>query len=314
MPIPSMKLAVLVGLSWLLLSVQQAQAQSSRTFVSGLGSDSNPCTRALPCQTLSGALPNTASGGEIYVLDAAELVGGPTITITKSVSIIGAGARGGVTSAELIVAPPAGGQVVLKGLDINANGGGAAVSVTTSAGVSLVIEDCTIFNASLDGISFTPQPGTAPSYLVVRNSTIYKNGTTGLTAGILIQPGGTAPSIAVLDNVHVNGNSLGVWALDYTNVTVRNSVVSQNANAGIRAESSAGPAAIFVEHSQSSHNANGVVAAGAAAVVRISDVTITDNRANGLITASGGQVISFGNNSIDGNTINGVPTSTILLH
>jgi hypothetical protein len=201
--------------------------------------------------------------------------------------------------------------VVLKGLDINANGG-TGVSVTSSVGISLVIEDCTIFNASGDGISFTPQPGTAPSYLFVRNSTIYKNGS-GLTAGILIQPGGTAPSIVVLDGVHVNGNSLGVWALDYTNVTIRDSVVSQNTNAGIRADSSVGSATILVEHSQSSHNVNGVVAVGANAVVRISDVTITDNRLNGLITASSGQVISFANNSIAGNANNGTPTSTIPL-
>jgi Right handed beta helix region len=312
MTIRSMKLAVL-GLPWLLVSIQQAQAQSTRTFISGLGSDANPCTRALPCQTLANALPNTASGGEIYVLDAAELVGGPAVTITKSVSIIGAGARGGVTSAALIVSPPAGGQVVLKGLDINANGGGAGVSVTTSVGISLVIEDCTIFNAIGSGINFTPQPGTAPSYLFVRNSTIYNNrgGFTG--AGIFIQPGSTAPSIAVLDGVHVNGNGFGVWAFAYTNVTIRNSVVSQSTASGIRADSSTGPATILVEHSQSSHNAgNGVIAVGAAAIARITDVTITDN-VNGVIAVTGGQVISFGNNSIDGNVNNGAPTSTISL-
>jgi hypothetical protein len=303
------KLAVWVGLSWLLLSVQQAQAQSTRTFISGLGSDTNPCTRALPCQTLAGALPNIASGGEIYIVDAAELVGGPTFTITKSVSIIGAGSRGGVQTGALIAAPPPGGLVVLKGLDINANGA-VGVSVTTSQGLSLVIEDCTIFNGL--GILFTPQAGTAPSYLYVHNSTIHGNGS---STGVYIKPGGTSPSIAVLDGVHADGNYLGVWTFDYSNVTVRNSSVSQSMWAGIRADSSGGPATILVEHSQSSHNGSyGVVAIGGSnAVVRISDVTITDNFI-GVGTVSGGQLISFGNNSIDGNTTNGAPTSTIALH
>ena len=63
-----MQFASLMGFFLLPLFVPQLQAQTlTRTFISGLGSDSNPCSRALPCQTLSGALANTASGGEIDV-------------------------------------------------------------------------------------------------------------------------------------------------------------------------------------------------------------------------------------------------------
>ena len=311
MTTPYMKLAVLVGLSWLLLSAQQVQAQTlTRTFISGTGSDSNPCSRAQPCLTLSGALTNTASGGEIDVLDATELLSTNPLTITKSVSIIGAGARGGVTG-ELIISPPAGGQVLLKGLDINANNQ-VGVSVTTSVGIALVIEDCTIVNG-ITGINFTPM-GTATSYLTVRNSTISNNkASTGTVAGILVQPLSTGPSIVVIDGVHVDSNYLGIWAFDYANVTVRNSVISQSSWAGIRAQSTSAAATIFVEHSQSSHNGSyGVLAYGANAVVRISDVTITDNL-TGLIVSSSGQIISFGNNSVDGNGTNGSPTSTIAL-
>ena len=92
-------------------------------------------------------------------------------------------------------------------------------------------------------------------------------------------------------------------------------MASQNTASGIRAAStsSAGPATIFVEHSQSSQNrGNGVIAVGTA-VVRISDVTVGENLSNGVIGVSGGQVISFGNNSIDGNVNNGTPTSTVSL-
>jgi hypothetical protein len=313
MHVSKMQITSSIGLLSLLLCVPRLQAQTlTRSFISGLGSDTNPCTRALPCQTLSGALANTTAGGEIDILDGTELLLTTPVTIAKSVSIIGAGARGGVTG-ELIISPPAGGQVLLKGLDINANSQ-VGVSVTTSVGISLVIEDCTIVNGIV-GINFAPQASTATSYLVVRNSTIENNNASVSFAGIFVQPGSTGPSFVVLDGVHLNSNEFGVRAFDYATVTIRNSVASQNTASGIRADStsSAGPATILVEHSQSSHNhGNGVIAVGTA-VVRITDVTVTDNLANGVAAVSGGQVISFGNNSIDGNVVNGMPTSTISL-
>jgi hypothetical protein len=313
MHLSKMRTTSSIGLLSLLLCVPQLQAQGlTRSFISGLGSDTNPCTRALPCQTLSGALANTAGGGEIDILDGAELISTSPLFIGKSVSIVGAGARGGVTGG-LIISPPTGGQVLLKNLAINANNQ-VGVSVTTSVGISLVIEDCTIVNGIV-GINFAPQASTATSYLVVRNSTIENNAPSGSFAGIFVQPGSPGPSFVVLDGVHLNSNKFGIWAFDYATVTIRNSVASQNTASGIRAEStsSAGPATILVEHSQSSHNhGNGVVAVGTA-VVRISDLTVTDNLSNGVVAVSGGQVISFGNNSIDGNVNNGTPTSTIAL-
>src|SRR5258708_39672124 len=65
---------------WLLLAmtiapwlhVVPAQAQAMRTFVSGQGKDSNPCTAAAPCQTLQAALAKTLAGGEISALDTAD--------------------------------------------------------------------------------------------------------------------------------------------------------------------------------------------------------------------------------------------------
>src|SRR5262245_5623171 len=47
-----------------------AQAQATRTYVSGLGKDSNPCAAAAPCQTLQAALTQTLAGGQIYALDS----------------------------------------------------------------------------------------------------------------------------------------------------------------------------------------------------------------------------------------------------
>src|SRR5262245_9629764 len=46
-----------------------AQAQATRTWVSGVGDDVNPCSRTAPCKTFAGAISKTAAGGEINCLD-----------------------------------------------------------------------------------------------------------------------------------------------------------------------------------------------------------------------------------------------------
>src|SRR5260221_700488 len=67
------------------LSAAPAQAQSTRTYVSGRGSDTNACTQSAPCLTLQGALAKTSSGGEIYALNSANY---GYLTINKAVSIV----------------------------------------------------------------------------------------------------------------------------------------------------------------------------------------------------------------------------------
>jgi hypothetical protein len=295
-----LKSTSILGLAFLFLSALHAEAQTTeRTYVSGhTGNDSNPCTLALPCQTLRAAMVAVRTFGEVVVLDTSEDTGlfGIPVTITKSLSIISAGGRAGIVG-QLLVSPEAGGQVLLRGLDFMTSG----VQVTTGLGLSLVIDDCTFYTAS---IAFQPS-GTATSNLVVRNSIV--SGNTGGT-GILIQPTSTGKAVVALENVNVNNNQFGVRATDYANVTVRSSVISENSASGIRCDSSVGAVSIFVEHTQSSHNAgNGVLAVGALALVRISDVTITDNT-NGVYYVSGGTVCSFGNNSIAGNTVTLPPT------
>jgi parallel beta helix pectate lyase-like protein len=301
----------ILGLLAMLLVCVQAEAQQYRTFVSGTGNDANPCTRALPCESLSQGINQAITGGEVYVLDALEQQGiFAPIYIFKSVSIIGAGARAGI-SGRLVVSPEAGGQVLLKGLDINELGGDIEVQV---AGVTLVVDDCTIANG-LDGIAFLPS-GTGTSNLIVRNSIITKNVagvSTGLNAGILIQPSSGAKAVAVIENVNVNNNNYGIRAFDNSTVTIRNSVSTENVWAGVRSEATAsGPVSVFVEHSQVSHNGGGgVVASGANAVLRISDVAIFKNGV-GVNYASGGIVYSYGNNAIAENTSTLAPTLTPL--
>src|SRR5712692_8313305 len=65
-----------------------AQAQATRTWVSGVGDDANPCSRTAPCKTFAGAISKTAIGGEIDCLDPG---GFGQVTITKSITIDGTG-------------------------------------------------------------------------------------------------------------------------------------------------------------------------------------------------------------------------------
>src|SRR5207244_11129397 len=72
--------------TFLLAFASIAQAQATRTWVSGVGDDVNPCSRTAPCKTFAGAISKTAAGGEIDCLDPG---GFGTVTITKSILIDG---------------------------------------------------------------------------------------------------------------------------------------------------------------------------------------------------------------------------------
>ena len=74
----------------ILLCSSAAQAQATRTWVSGVGDDANPCSRTAPCKTFAGAISKTAAGGEIDALDPA---GYGAVTITKGITIDGGGGQ-----------------------------------------------------------------------------------------------------------------------------------------------------------------------------------------------------------------------------
>src|SRR5688572_27930911 len=73
-----------------------AQAQATRTWVSGVGDDVNPCSRTAPCKTFAGAISKTAAGGEINCLDPG---GFGAVTITKSITISCPYTEGGTLAA-----------------------------------------------------------------------------------------------------------------------------------------------------------------------------------------------------------------------
>ena len=75
---------LIMALAVCLASAATAHAQATRTWVSGVGDDANPCSRTAPCKTFAGAISKTAPCGEIDVLDPG---GFGALTITKCISI-----------------------------------------------------------------------------------------------------------------------------------------------------------------------------------------------------------------------------------
>src|ERR671913_1664343 len=113
-----------------LMVASTAQAQATRTWVSGVGDDVNPCSRTAPCKTWAGAISKTAAGGEIDALDPG---GYGTLTITKSITVDGttgagfgstlnSGGINGFVINDSLSATPNTAKVVLRNLSINGAG------------------------------------------------------------------------------------------------------------------------------------------------------------------------------------------------
>src|SRR4029077_9181497 len=112
------------GIVAVTLAAAPANAQATRTWVSGVGDDVNPCSRTAPCKTFAGTISKTAAGGEIDVLDPGGFGAG---TITKGITIEGTPFLAGVLVSGtngIVVSAGATDRVVIRGLDIDGLGTG----------------------------------------------------------------------------------------------------------------------------------------------------------------------------------------------
>jgi hypothetical protein len=164
--------AILAGIVIALLQAAPAQAQATRTWVSGVGDDANPCSRTAPCKTFAGAISKTAPGGSINVLDPGGFGG---VTITKSITIRGDGVEAGVLVAgtnAIIVAAGANDRVTLEGLDIEGvNSGVNGIRFLT--GKELYVIKCRIRQFATFG--FDMQNSTVGAHAFIHDSFIYDN-------------------------------------------------------------------------------------------------------------------------------------------
>jgi hypothetical protein len=204
---------ILVAVAAICLLAAPAHAQATRTWVSGVGDDANPCSRTAPCKTFAGAISKTATFGEIDVLDPG---GFGALTITKSISIVAIGVDAGVlvsgsNGINVVVNP--GDKVVLEGLNfegqnlglngVNITGGGRttirncrfrnftqnAVNVAGTDGARAVIEDSMLVN-NAGGLNVVGPSGGANFAVLERtlvdSNSAYATQTTGATSALVL--------------------------------------------------------------------------------------------------------------------------------
>jgi len=312
----SVRISLLMFVILLTLSVA-AQAQATRTWVSGVGDDANPCSRTAPCKTFAGAISKTAAGGEINVLDPG---GFGAVTITKSITISSEGFEAGVLVSGtngIIVSAAATDVVILRGLDIEGLGTGLDGIKVLGGLAALHVEKCTIndFRGS-NGSGIEIAPTTAGTVQVFIKDTIVRDNGQGTGGGILIHPGAGVTAKVSLDNVRTENNLFGLKVQDNTTASIKNSVAAGNTNAGFSAQQAgSGPISMIIDKSAAVNHGSSAVQSNSAAafpnnsIVRISNVPISGN-ATGLLLVGTGQIVSFGNNHNDGNGSNGAPSST----
>jgi len=197
-----------------------AFAQATRTWVSGVGDDVNPCSRTAPCKTFAGAISKTAAGGEINTLDPG---GFGAVTITKSISIISAHNAGVLLGGSngITVNAPAGSEVLLEGLEIE-----GLANTALSPGLNgvrmigsgkLTIRKCAIRNFSDNAVFAAGLDG---ARVVIDESYL-----TGSADGVRVAAAAGTNQVAVSRSL-IEGNIRGVTAVgDGNGVTLADNIL-----------------------------------------------------------------------------------------
>ncbi|MCP3100173.1 putative Ig domain-containing protein [Myxococcus sp. K15C18031901] len=288
-----------------------ALAQASRTWVSGVGDDANPCSRTAPCRTFASAIAKTAAGGEIDVLDPGDF---GTVTITKAITIDGGHDRGRVLAAggpAITVAAGAQDVVVLRRLSLlGTSATPGTTGITFDSGRLLHVERSRIQGFEQDGLRFAPEAG---GQLVVDDVVASGNGGAGVRVG-----GTTGAVTAVISRGTFTGNRQGLWLGAGSTVTVNALTASDNTEAGIWARTDdGGKVQLNVERARLTHNGVGLHAAsvggGSQTLLRLSRAAVDANVLATTRLIGTGTVLSFGNNRMAGGSSPTCPTGAVLL-
>jgi len=288
----------------MLAAATATQAQATRTWVSGVGDDVNPCSRTAPCKTYAGAISKTAKDGEISTLDPG---GFGTITITKSITINGGGAGQGYGSILSALAPQGvlvnitdvndvRKSVKLNWLDINGASTGTD-GVRMIAGNTLHIENTFIDGMAGDGVdvAFSAVNNTAFS---MRNVSIRNC----VGAGVKMNANTTGTVGFSFNGIQVSKTGTGIDAQNGARGTVTGGTIALNTT-GVSVTESGSDAEVNIVDATITGHVTGI-SVGAGARARIARCLITQN-VTSLTPAA--QVDTGNNNTIMGNTNNTAP-------
>jgi len=209
-----------------------AQAQATRTWVSGVGDDANPCIRTAPCKTWAGAISKTAPGGEIDALDPG---GFGAVTITKSMTLDGGGGQVASTLVTgvngIVVTAGANDVIVIRNVrfqGVFGNGGAPGNSgqsaIVFNTGKALIVDNCDITGFAVNGVSVN-----GAGYVAVTNTRIENVGNAGIGSGAV------AANIEV-DNVRIYVAKFGVAIGNTAKLMLHRSVISDATTTAVNAD------------------------------------------------------------------------------
>jgi hypothetical protein len=284
------------------------QAQATRTWVSGVGDDVNPCSRTAPCKTFAGAISKTAEGGEIDVLDPG---GFGAITITKAMtldgthgsgfgSILNAGNIAGVIVNITTGTHVNDAVVILRSLYIQGASQSPTISGTSQNGINLLkgdrvyVYDCHLEGQTNAGIRMSL---TTTSSLFVEDCD-FTNVGTGITATT-----SSGAALVQANRISIHGSSSGVVLTSNAQGMITESYFGRiiGGNAVLVGNGST----LNVSHSKFMSNTV-AINASAGSTVRVNECEIYDNSSG--FGGTGASIQTGGNNKVAGNTASLTPT------
>lgn len=298
-------LAVIAAMS--ILSSVSAIAQATRTWVSGVGDDANPCSRTAPCKTFAGAISKTSANGEIDVLDPG---GFGVVTITKSITIDGGPDAGGITAAgtnAIVISAASTDVVTIRNLHIECLG-----TTPCTQGVQILSAKAVHINhvdigGFTNGVNQVSTSTTNPTTLFVDYSMIHDC----TAAGINVSP--ATVGYAYFAHTVLQNNQNGINISDYGKVTANEVIAEGNSNAGFKVTTNTAGATLNLFNSSAAGNTvAGLQVTGLGSITATARISGFSAAANGVAISTSGasSVVSFQNNPLSGS---GTPTSTLPL-
>jgi hypothetical protein len=279
-----------------------AFGQATRTWVSGVGDDANPCSRTAPCKTFAGAISKTADKGEISVLDPG---GFGSVTCTKGITLNGTGTLAGILNAGTFgvqVNAPATSTIIIRDISINGAGTGT-FGVRVLAGQTVMVDHCWIYGQNSvsagQGRGIDVAVGGVTNLKVI-NSVIENVNEDGIH---LNSTGGQVN--AMINNTEIM-NCLGdaIEAASNVRAAVSNSRIFLDGN-GLR---TTGSNCLFNLDDLFISQVGIALQSSSTSAIRISDSIIAQNSTG--ISLGGGAIESFQGNSLIGNTTPGAFSAT----
>ena len=294
-----------LGLTLMMLAFSTlAQAQATRTWVSGVGDDANPCSRTAPCKTFAGAIAQTTAGGEIDCLDPG---GFGALTITKAITIdcnsgVGSVLVAGTNGINVEAGPND--VVYIKNLDIDGLGAGGGTvglsGIVYVSGKALFLRNVDVFG--FESYCVDAQTGAANGQLTIDNSSLSNCG----AASINISTTGSSLLSVDIHSVRIWDTPVGISAGYGARVNVRDSVITM---ATIGVADQPGPSTVLVTGSTISF-CDVALQSAVGGFIGATGNSFANNSGT-VFNTNGGTILSGGDNSNFGNVGVGTVSGTL---